>query len=117
MCKQPAPFCSSSWLILSCRYLSDVISRQDHESAMAEAATAHALKTGEAAVNAEQEQQALAKELAVTLSAHSSEMERARKVDLLFTVSCDSIHNHSYTTVDTFIRNRIAEGSSCNSKR
>jgi hypothetical protein len=47
---------------------------------MAEAATGHALKISEAAVVAEQEQQALAKELAVTLSAHSSEMERARKV-------------------------------------
>ncbi len=84
---------------------------------MAEAATAHVLKMGEAAVHAEQEQQALAKELAVTLSAHSSEMERARKVGVFFTVACDSTHTHSYTAVDAFIRNRIAEGSGCNPKR
>jgi hypothetical protein len=45
-----------------------------------EAATSHALKMGEAAVAAEQEQQVHSKEMAVTLSAHSAEMERARKV-------------------------------------
>jgi hypothetical protein len=62
------------------RYLSDVISRQDHELAMEECATSHAFKIGEAAVVAEQEKQAHAQELAFIVSAHSAETERARKV-------------------------------------
>ena len=62
------------------RYLSDVISRQDHELALQECATSNALKIGEAAVAAEQEKQAHAQEMAITISAHSAETERVRKV-------------------------------------
>ena len=47
---------------------------------MTAAATAHALKLGEAAVAAEVERQAHAKELADAHSAQSAEMERVRQV-------------------------------------
>jgi hypothetical protein len=51
--------------------------------AIEEYSTANALKIGEAAVVAEQERQAHAQEMAITLSAHSAETERVKKVHSL----------------------------------
>jgi hypothetical protein len=51
---------------------------------MEELATSNALKMGEAAVVAEQEKQARAQEMAITISAHSAETERVRKVHITF---------------------------------